>query len=194
MTPVWAAIQHAVILRLVNSQPGQPVTQVVRLAVQVIVSWLQRPSYAGSPRMIGAMSLSFVLVTRQHAQPILRCQMVRILPPLIRAVLISLQGRSCGSGGLSCADGICTSLDREFSYHCAFTLTGSNYSISSMPVGGFYTRAGQGMRREERQVLPSLMSGPRNAQPVRCNADNVGGWFPLRCAQLKFVAIKSLLK
>lgn len=56
----------------------------------------------------------------------------------------------------------------------------------SMPIGGFHTRAGQGMRREERQVLPSLMSGPRNAQPVRCNADNVGGWFPLRLRRNMF--------
>ena len=67
MILAWAAIPPAVILRLVNSQLGQSVTRVVRLAVQAVASWLLRRSYVGSPGMIGAMSPSFVPATRQPA-------------------------------------------------------------------------------------------------------------------------------
>lgn len=80
MTPVWATIQHAVILGLVNSQPGHCVTQEVHLAVQLIASWLRRRSYAESLGIIGVMPLSFVLAIRQPARRISPCQTVRIPP------------------------------------------------------------------------------------------------------------------
>ena len=48
------------------------------------------------------------------------------LSPSVQVVLTSLQGRSCGSGGLACADGVCTSLDRGFSSLCTFVLTGTD--------------------------------------------------------------------
>ena len=40
----------------------------------------------------------------------------------------SLLGRSCGSGGLSCADGICTSLDCGFPHLCTFTFKGTDHA------------------------------------------------------------------
>lgn len=77
MTPVWVAIQHAVIHRLANSQPEPCATQLVRLAAQVIVSWLQQRNYAGSPGTLDVMWPSFAPVLRQRARQIPPNQTVR---------------------------------------------------------------------------------------------------------------------
>ena len=60
---------------------------------------------------------------------------------------------------------------------------GRSPCISAMSLCGFHTRAGQDVRGEERQVLPSLMPRPQNAQPVHRATNTVSGWFTLRCAQ-----------
>ena len=77
VTPVRITIQHAVIHRLVNSQPEPCVTQVVRLAARVIASLRRERSCAGNPGMIGAICRNFVPVIRQHVQRISLSQTVR---------------------------------------------------------------------------------------------------------------------
>ena len=115
---VRVTIQHAVIRRRASSRPGPCVTRAARLVVQVIASLRRERNYAGSPGMIGVIRPSFVPVTRRHAQRISPSQTVRTFSPYIPIFLTTLQGQSCGTGGLSCANGICTSLDRMYPSRC----------------------------------------------------------------------------
>jgi hypothetical protein len=122
VTLVLVTIRHAVIPRLASSGSEPFVTQAVRLAARVIASLPRERSYAGSPRMIGVMYPSFVLVTRQRVQRTSPSQTVRTSDSPIPIVLTPLQGQSCGTGELACADGVCTSLDCMFPSRCRNSL------------------------------------------------------------------------
>ena len=118
-TLVREIARHAVIHKLASSRPGPCATQVVRLVAQRIAGLRRQHSYAESPGMISVIRPSSVLVTRQLAQRISPSQTVGTSGTSNPgAVLMTLQGQSCGAGGLACANGICTSLDCTIPSHC----------------------------------------------------------------------------
>lgn len=77
VTPARVTIRRAAIHRLANLGPEPCVTQLARLAAQVIASLRRARSYAGSQGTIGVIRPSSVPVTRRRAQRISPSQMVR---------------------------------------------------------------------------------------------------------------------
>jgi hypothetical protein len=132
VTPVWVTIQHAVISGPANSQLEPCVIRAVRHAAQVIANWRQQQSYAGSPRMIGAIRPNIALVARQRVRRISLSRTVRTHCPSVLEILTFSKGQKCGSGGLACANGICTSLDCGFPSCCKHQrrLTALQYNAS----------------------------------------------------------------